>query len=120
MRMVDQVFAFGPRHGVIVKLFGQHFAAGEIDPLRQSITVIADTVAHRFGRSRFKIVIHRPRKLGQGKILGGLWVIELARERGIELPISEDVYRVITGVSSARRVYRGLLRVTAGAESEPG
>jgi len=47
-------------------------------------------------------------------------VIELAREKGISLPISEDVYRVITGASNARGVYRGLLRVTAGAESEPG
>jgi hypothetical protein len=40
--MVDQVFTFGPRQMVIVKLLGQHFAAGEIDPLRQSITVITD------------------------------------------------------------------------------
>jgi glycerol-3-phosphate dehydrogenase (NAD(P)+) len=47
-------------------------------------------------------------------------VIELAREIGISLPITEDVYRVITGESNARGVYRGLLRVTAGAESEPG
>ena len=47
-------------------------------------------------------------------------VIELAREKGLSLPISEDVYSVITGESNARGVYRGLLRVTAGAESEPG
>ena len=47
-------------------------------------------------------------------------VIELARDKGISLPISEDVYRVITGESNARGVYRGLLRVAAGAESEPG
>ena len=47
-------------------------------------------------------------------------VIELAKEKNISLPISEDVYRVITGESNARGVYRGLLRVTAGAESEPG
>ncbi len=47
-------------------------------------------------------------------------VIDLAQEIGISLPISEDVYRVITGESNARGVYRGLLRVTAGAESEPG
>ena len=47
-------------------------------------------------------------------------VIELAREKGISLPISEDVYSVITGESNARGVYRGLLRGTAGAESEPG
>ncbi len=47
-------------------------------------------------------------------------VIELARENHISLPISEDVYRVIIGESNARGVYRGLLRVAAGAESEPG
>jgi len=47
-------------------------------------------------------------------------VIELAQEHKISLPISEDVYRVITGQSSARGVYRGLLRVAAGAESDPG
>ena len=47
-------------------------------------------------------------------------VIDLAQEKGISLPISEDVYRVIIGESSARGVYRGLLRVTAGAESDPG
>jgi len=47
-------------------------------------------------------------------------VIELARENDISLPISEDVYRVIIGESNARGVYRGLLRVAAGAESEPG
>lgn len=47
-------------------------------------------------------------------------VIELAQAHHISLPISEDVYRVITGESNARGVYRGLLRVAAGAESEPG
>jgi glycerol-3-phosphate dehydrogenase (NAD(P)+) len=47
-------------------------------------------------------------------------VIELAREHGIVLPISEDVYRVVTGETNARGVYRGLLRVSPGAESEPG
>ncbi|MEK9995084.1 MAG: NAD(P)H-dependent glycerol-3-phosphate dehydrogenase, partial [Halieaceae bacterium] len=47
-------------------------------------------------------------------------VIDLAQEKGISLPISEDVYRVIIGEASARGVYRGLLRVTAGAESDPG
>lgn len=47
-------------------------------------------------------------------------VMELALENHIFMPISEDVYKVITGQSSARGVYRGLLRNTAGAESEPG
>ena len=47
-------------------------------------------------------------------------VIELAREHELFMPICEDVYKVVTGESNARGVYRGLLRTTAGAESEPG
>jgi glycerol-3-phosphate dehydrogenase (NAD(P)+) len=47
-------------------------------------------------------------------------VMELAQENDIFMPISEDVYKVITGQSNARSVYRGLLRNNAGAESEPG
>ena len=47
-------------------------------------------------------------------------VIELAREHEVAMPIAEDVFKVVTGASSARGVYRGLLRTTAGAESEPG
>lgn len=47
-------------------------------------------------------------------------VIELAEEHGLHMPICEDVYKVVTGTSNARGVYRGLLRTAAGAESEPG
>ena len=47
-------------------------------------------------------------------------VMELAREHGIHMPIAEDVYKVLTGESTAQRAFRGLLRVMAGAESEPG
>ena len=47
-------------------------------------------------------------------------IIELAREHGLSMPICEDVYKVVTGASNARGVYRGLLRTSAGAESEPG
>jgi glycerol-3-phosphate dehydrogenase (NAD(P)+) len=47
-------------------------------------------------------------------------VIELAQEHGVAMPIAEDVFKVVTGTSNARGVYRGLLRTTAGAESEPG
>jgi glycerol-3-phosphate dehydrogenase (NAD(P)+) len=47
-------------------------------------------------------------------------VMALAQEHQISMPIAEDVYRVVTGASTAKRAFRGLLRVTAGAESEPG
>ncbi|MEE4110711.1 MAG: NAD(P)H-dependent glycerol-3-phosphate dehydrogenase [Halieaceae bacterium] len=47
-------------------------------------------------------------------------VMALAEEYGIDMPISRDVYRVITGDMSARGAYRGLLRTAAGSEAEPG
>jgi glycerol-3-phosphate dehydrogenase (NAD(P)+) len=47
-------------------------------------------------------------------------VMALAESHGVVMPIASDVYRVLTGETSARGVYRGLLRVSAGAESEPG
>ncbi|MGD8415987.1 MAG: NAD(P)H-dependent glycerol-3-phosphate dehydrogenase [Pseudomonadales bacterium] len=47
-------------------------------------------------------------------------VMELAGEHAISMPIAEDVYKVLTGESTAQRAFRGLLRVSAGAESEPG
>lgn len=47
-------------------------------------------------------------------------VMALAELHGVEMPIARDVYRVVTGETNARGVYRGLLRVSAGAESEPG
>ncbi len=47
-------------------------------------------------------------------------VMALAEQYGVEMPIASDVYKVLTGASNARAAYRGLLRTTAGAESEPG
>tara|TARA_B100001540_G_scaffold312225_1_gene332966 strand:- start:1111 stop:2115 length:1005 start_codon:yes stop_codon:yes gene_type:complete len=47
-------------------------------------------------------------------------VMALAREYGVEMPIAGEVYRVLSGESSASRGFRGLLRVVAGAEHEPG
>ena len=47
-------------------------------------------------------------------------VLALAQEHGITMPIASDVYRVVMGKGTARQAFRGLLRVTPGAESEPG
>ena len=47
-------------------------------------------------------------------------VMELAKQHEISMPIAEDVYKVVIGESTATRAFRGLLRVHAGAESEPG
>jgi glycerol-3-phosphate dehydrogenase (NAD(P)+) len=47
-------------------------------------------------------------------------VMALAKKYNVEMPIAQDVSRVIAAQSSATRAFRGLLRVSAGAESEPG
>ncbi len=47
-------------------------------------------------------------------------VMALAQQYGVEMPIASDVYRVLSGDATASRAFRGLLRVSAGAECEPG
>ncbi|MFQ5983060.1 MAG: NAD(P)H-dependent glycerol-3-phosphate dehydrogenase [Woeseiaceae bacterium] len=47
-------------------------------------------------------------------------VIALADEYGVEMPIAREVYEVVHDRRDAKHAFRGLLRTTAGAESEPG
>lgn len=47
-------------------------------------------------------------------------VMALAEEQGVEMPIAREVFQVVQGQSTARQAFRGLLRLAAGAESEPG
>ena len=47
-------------------------------------------------------------------------VMALAEIHGVEMPIASDVSRVLSGDATASRAFRGLLRVEARAESEPG
>ena len=47
-------------------------------------------------------------------------VMALAEQYRLDMPITRDVFRVVTGETTARGAFRGLLRVTAGAEHEPG
>jgi glycerol-3-phosphate dehydrogenase (NAD(P)+) len=47
-------------------------------------------------------------------------VMALGEQYGIEMPITRDVFAVLQGESSPRQVFRGLLKSTVGAESDPG
>ncbi|MCB1843021.1 MAG: NAD(P)H-dependent glycerol-3-phosphate dehydrogenase, partial [Halioglobus sp.] len=47
-------------------------------------------------------------------------VMALAEQYAVEMPIATEICRVLSGESSASRGFRGLLRVVAGAEWEPG
>jgi len=46
--------------------------------------------------------------------------MQLAAQYGIEMPLAHEVFEVVQGRSTATRAFRGLLRTTAGAESEAG
>ena len=47
-------------------------------------------------------------------------VMALAQKYQVEMPIASEVHQVVQGEASALHAFRGLLRVSAGAESEPG
>ena len=47
-------------------------------------------------------------------------VIALAKQYGVSMPISQDVFDVIQGNRKAPEVFRGLIRTLAGAESDAG
>ena len=47
-------------------------------------------------------------------------VMELAERHGIEMPIATEVFQTVQNESSPRKAFRGLLKTTAGAESDPG
>ncbi|MCX2983062.1 NAD(P)H-dependent glycerol-3-phosphate dehydrogenase [Halieaceae bacterium IMCC14734] len=47
-------------------------------------------------------------------------IMALAERHGVEMPIASEVYQVVSGEASAKHAFRGLLRFSAGAESEPG
>ncbi len=47
-------------------------------------------------------------------------VMALAEKHGVAMPIASDVYDVISGRATPQRIFRGLLKANAGAESDPG
>jgi glycerol-3-phosphate dehydrogenase (NAD(P)+) len=47
-------------------------------------------------------------------------VVELAQHYGIEMPITQEVNKVVNEGCSARDAFKGLLRSKTGAESDPG
>lgn len=47
-------------------------------------------------------------------------VVALAKQYNVEVPIISEVHRVVTGKGTARHAYRGLIRVMAFSEGDPG
>ena len=44
---------------------------------------------------------------------------QLARKHGVPMPVCDEIYKVVSGRSSASRAYRGLA-VAPGHERDPG
>jgi glycerol-3-phosphate dehydrogenase (NAD(P)+) len=47
-------------------------------------------------------------------------VIELAKQYNVEMPITQEVFRVVHEGSTAKDAFRGLLKSKSGSESDPG
>ncbi|MEM9820117.1 MAG: NAD(P)H-dependent glycerol-3-phosphate dehydrogenase [Bacteroidota bacterium] len=47
-------------------------------------------------------------------------VLELARQHQIQMPISEEVYKVVQQGNTVKDAFRGLLRHKTGSEADPG
>lgn len=47
-------------------------------------------------------------------------VIELATKYRVEMPIAQEVYKVVTGECAVMDSFRGLIKTQSGSESEPG
>jgi glycerol-3-phosphate dehydrogenase (NAD(P)+) len=47
-------------------------------------------------------------------------VLELAQRCDVPMPITQFVYNVVVDGGSAKEAFRNIIRVEAGAESEPG
>ena len=47
-------------------------------------------------------------------------VMKIAEGVGVTMPIAEEVYNVVQNGATPQRAFRGLLRMAAGSEAEPG
>ena len=47
-------------------------------------------------------------------------VVEIAKDMGIEMPIANEVYKVVSGQTNAIEAFRGLLKTKTRSEADPG
>ena len=77
-------------------------------------------VGEQLGRGRsLEEVVGEMRKVAEG-VKTASTVVELAEQHGLDLPIATTIHDVVSGRLRASDAYRGLIRVPAGHESEPG
>lgn len=78
------------------------------------------TVGFELGKGRkLDEIIESMNMVAEGVKSCGV-VIELARQYGVEMPISEEVFKVVNEGNSVKDAFRGLLRYQLGSEAEAG
>ncbi len=78
------------------------------------------TVGYELGKGRSIGEITRDMYMVAEGVKSAPAVMDLAETHKIDMPIAREVYNVVTGQSQAKHAYRGLIRIEAGAESQPG
>jgi glycerol-3-phosphate dehydrogenase (NAD(P)+) len=78
------------------------------------------TVGYELGRGRTIDEITNDMFMVAEGVKSAPAVIALAEKYQVEMPIAQEVFNVVQGKSLARNAYRGLVRIEAGAESQPG
>ncbi|MEM6725929.1 MAG: NAD(P)H-dependent glycerol-3-phosphate dehydrogenase [Bacteroidota bacterium] len=77
-------------------------------------------VGHQLGMGRsLDDIIEEMSMVAEGVKTCGV-VIELAKEYGVQMPITEEVFKVVHNGNTAREAFRGLLRMETGSEADPG
>ncbi len=78
------------------------------------------TVGYHLGQGRtLKEIIDEMSMVAEGVKTCGV-VRELAHQYNVEMPITEEMYKVINEGSTVRDAFRGLVGHESGAESDPG
>lgn len=78
------------------------------------------TVGFNLGKGKkLEEIIEEMNEVAEGVKTTGV-VIELARKYNIEMPITQEVYKVLYEGSTVREAFRGLLKYELGSESDPG
>jgi glycerol-3-phosphate dehydrogenase (NAD(P)+) len=78
------------------------------------------TVGYELGKGRtIKEITDEMYMVAEG-VRSAPTVMVLAEEYGIDMPIAAEVLEVVSGRRDARHAFRGLLKSSAGAESDPG
>jgi len=78
------------------------------------------TVGYHLGRGRtLKEIIDEMSMVAEGVKTCEV-VRELAQQYNVEMPITEEMYKVINEANTVRDAFRGLVGHESGAESDPG